>query len=261
MITIHGTKQKEETLGLIALAWQDAPVDDVIQIIQPNHLGGKSLEKRLFKLFPDAILESHSKSRYIIIKKTDYTPDIIHEWLDYTRLRYMEETDFYSMPGLFGWNKIDIGSRLLLAHLTDLKGVGSDFGCGYGYLSKNILLEYKKINTIYCFDWDKRAIDACQKNITDDRAIIQQADCSKTIPNVPPLDFIIMNPPFHDGAKEDKALGQKFIETAAHHLKRGGVLWMVANRHLPYEKILASRFHHLERVRDEKGFKIFKAVK
>lgn len=261
MITLHGTKQKEETLGLIALAWQDAKVGDEIEIVQPNDLGGKSLEKLILSHFPSASSDSRNKSRYINIIKTKDNPDVLAIWLEHTQLRFIESTGFYSMPGLFGWNKIDVGSALLLDYISELKGVGADFGCGYGYLSKNVIIKNEKIKSIYCFDCDNRAIEASIKNIDDSRAIIKQADCTDFISNLPPLDFIVMNPPFHDGGDEDKELGQKFIQTASRHLRKRGALWMVANRHLPYEKVLADHFGVVGKVTEEKGFKIYKALK
>ena len=56
------------------------------------------------------------------------------------------------------------------------------------------------------------------------------------------LDFVVMNPPFHDGGAEDRLLGQTFIRQAAIMLRRGGLLWVVANRHLPYEAVLGELF-------------------
>ena len=261
MITLQGTKQKEETLGLIAQAWTKAKVGQEIQITQPNELGGKSLEKLLVLNIPQASSESRNKSRIITLIKTSNTPPVIDKWLKHTELRLVEETGFYSMPGLFGWNKIDVGSQMLLDNLPDLKGVGADFGCGYGFLTKNIISKNEKIKIMYCFDSDLRALSACKKNIKHNEVDIRHVDCTKAIPDISPLDFVVMNPPFHYGADEDKSLGQKFIETAAHHLKKGGVLWLVANKHLPYEKILNERFRLVSRLVDEKGFKIIKALK
>lgn len=261
IIEIKGTKQREETFGLIAQTWVNAEVNTHIIITQPNDKGGKSLEKNLKAHFPEATSESRDKSRIITLIKTEDTPAIIAEWLQHTELRLIDETGFYSMPGLFGWNRIDVGSAMLIDCLPDLKGTGADFGCGYGYLARHILTANPKIQKLYCLDYDNRAVAACRKNITDDRAECLQADCTRPVPDLVPLDFIVMNPPFHDSASEDHGIGQNFIITAAKHLKSGGKLYMVANRHLPYEKILAAHFKKFEIIQDTKGFKIIMAMK
>lgn len=256
-----GTKNRDETYGLIALAWQGAAVGDSIEITQANDRGGKSLEKTLREHFPDAQCDSRQKARFITLVKTEQTPDIITQWMDHTRLRLVEETGFYSVPGLFGWNKIDMGSEFLVESLTSLKGVGADFGCGYGYLSKNILENNAGVQTLYGLDIDPRAVEACVKNVADPRANCLQADCTQKIPSLPPLDFVVMNPPFHDGVGEDRSMGQKFIETAAKHLRNKGQLWVVANRHMPYESILTDLFGHVKPPLEKNGFKILRALK
>lgn len=258
MITIYGTKQKEETYGLIAQTWDNAAIDDIIEIIQPNDLGGKSLEKTLLSCFPNASSDSKNKSRYITIIKTKDEPEVFNQWRSYNELQFVDDIGFYSMPGIFGWNKIDVGSRLLVDHLKNLSGIGADFGCGYGYLTHHALNNNPKIDTLYAFDIDPKSVQACKKNITDDRAVIEMHDCTKPIIDLPKLDFIIMNPPFHEGATEDKSLGQKFITTAKYHLKPKGTLYLVANRHLPYESILNKQFQSVIKICEEDGFKIFK---
>jgi len=261
MTEIAGTKQREETLGLIASAWEDAAVGDTITISQPNGRGGKSLEKTIKAHFPGADTRSRNKSRIMTITKTVDTPAIITEWLKNTELRLIEETGFYSMPGLFGWNRVDTGSTLLLQNLPPLQGVGADFGCGYGYLSRNILNDNDEITTLYCLDNDNRAITACHQNINDRRARFITADCTQLIIDLLKLDFIVMNPPFHDAESQDYGIGQKFIITAAEYLKPNGCLHMVANRHLPYEKILSGHFKAYEKIADQNGFKIITAVR
>lgn len=258
MIPIHGTKQKEETYALIADAWVNAETGATITIIQPNDLGGKSLEKTLLANFPNASSHSKNKSRVIDLIKTNDDPDILKIWRTYNELQFVDDIGFHSMPGIFGWNKIDTGSKILCDHIDGLKGIGADFGCGYGYLTKNALEKCTDIDTIYAFDIDARSVQACQKNVTDDRATIQIQDCTKPIHNLPTLDFIIMNPPFHEGSTEDKSLGQKFVINAKYHLKPRGKLYIVANKHLPYEKILNEQFQSFGKIFESDGFKIFR---
>jgi 16S rRNA (guanine1207-N2)-methyltransferase len=70
-----------------------------------------------------------------------------------------------------------------------------------------------------------------------------------------------MNPPFHDAGTEDKQLGQTFIRQAASLLRKGGTLWLVANRHLPYEALLTELFRTVTPRADQGGFKVIEAVK
>ncbi len=72
-------------------------------------------------------------------------------------------------------------------------------------------------------------------------------------------DAVLMNPPFHQGRAAEPELGAAMIRAAAKALKPGGRLFMVANRQLPYEPVLAAAFaQHSEIVRD-KGFKVLVA--
>ncbi len=70
-----------------------------------------------------------------------------------------------------------------------------------------------------------------------------------------------MNPPFHDAGWETKALGQRFIQAAHGALRKGGVLWMVANLHLPYEAVLEPVFARVERRGAGGPYKVFEAKK
>jgi len=70
-----------------------------------------------------------------------------------------------------------------------------------------------------------------------------------------------MNPPFHDAGIEDKTLGQTFISRAASMLRFGGTCWLTANRHLPYEALLARHFKQSTLVHETDQYKIFAAEK
>ncbi|HEX7769794.1 MAG TPA: methyltransferase, partial [Dokdonella sp.] len=66
-------------------------------------------------------------------------------------------------------------------------------------------------------------------------------------------------PPFHQGRADQPELGQAFIAAAAAALHDDGELHLVANRHLPYEAALATRFADVRRVAGQDGFKLFTA--
>jgi 16S rRNA (guanine1207-N2)-methyltransferase len=73
------------------------------------------------------------------------------------------------------------------------------------------------------------------------------------------LDFVVMNPPFHDGGTEDQALGRTFIARAAEALRKGGTLWLVANAHLPYEAALGAAFRDVSVRVQAGGYRVFEA--
>jgi 16S rRNA (guanine1207-N2)-methyltransferase len=162
----------------------------------------------------------------------------------------------WSQPGIFSWDRQDPGSRMLIRHLPPLAGAGGDFGCGVGLLTLKAL-ESSAIRRITLIDLDRRAIDAARRNMTDPRA--ETGWCDVRHGTLQDLDFVIMNPPFHDGGAEDRSLGEGFIRRAAASLRPGGVCWLVANRHLPYEAHLKTLFASARLVEQGDGFKIYEA--
>jgi 16S rRNA (guanine1207-N2)-methyltransferase len=112
-----------------------------------------------------------------------------------------------------------------------------------------------------CADIDGRAVACAEHNLDDARAKVVWADLRRPLDGLSELDFVVMNPPFHDGGAEDKALGVAFIEAAARMLGKRGVCWLVANRHLPYETALAKAFETVAVRGDGGGYKIFEARK
>jgi 16S rRNA (guanine1207-N2)-methyltransferase len=73
-------------------------------------------------------------------------------------------------------------------------------------------------------------------------------------------DVIVCNPPFHVQGRLDRPdIGRRFIAAAAQSLKPKGRLWLVANRHLPYEDALTGNFQRVRVVAQAHGFKIIEA--
>ena len=166
----------------------------------------------------------------------------------------------WSQPGVFSWDRADPGSLRLIEALPALSGRGADLGCGIGLLSQAVLRS-PAVTALACADLDRRAVDCARHNLDDPRVSVAWADLRMPLPDVEGLDFVVMNPPFHDGGAEDRALGQAFIATAAAMLRAGGVCWLVANRHLPYEASLGAAFRTVTLRAEGGGYKIYEARK
>jgi 16S rRNA (guanine1207-N2)-methyltransferase len=170
-----------------------------------------------------------------------------------------QEGEFWTQPGVFSWDRLDPGSQLLLSVLPPLKGRGADLGAGVGVLSRAILAS-SAVTRLDLVEQDRRAVEAARRNVDDPRAHIHWAD-ARTAPALEGLDFVVTNPPFHDGGTEDRALGLAFLRRAYQVLRKGGVLWVVANRPLPYEATLAELFGRPTPKADRGGFKVYEARK
>jgi len=166
----------------------------------------------------------------------------------------------WSQPGLFSWDRLDPGSAALLAHPLAFAGRGADLGCGFGLLGQAVLAS-PDVSQLTLIDIDARAIAAARRNIDDPRAVFLHGDVRQPAPDLADLDFVIMNPPFHDSGHEDRALGLAFIGAAARMLKKGGVCRLVANIALPYEAALVAHFAKVVPLTRTGGYKVFEARK
>lgn len=173
--------------------------------------------------------------------------------------QYAEALGLWSQPGVFSWNRIDPGSALLLAHLPALSGSGADFGCGIGILAR-AALGSPKVTRLAMLDIDRRAVEMARRNIADDRVRFVWAD-ARADSALTGLDFVVMNPPFHEGGAENRVLGQGFIQRAAAVLRKGGTCWLTANRHLPYEAVLKALFASVNLIAESGGYKVYQARK
>ena len=174
--------------------------------------------------------------------------------------RMVADLGLWSQPGVFSWDRIDPGTTLLLQHLRVLGGRGADFGCGIGILARAALAS-AKVKHMTLIDIDRRAIASAQRNVDDPRVTFLWNDVRHSIPELAELDFVLMNAPFHDAGSEDRTLPQDFVRRAAAVLRNGGVCWLTANRHLPYEAVMKPLFRHTELKAEAGGYKIYEMRK
>lgn len=165
---------------------------------------------------------------------------------------------FRTGPGVFSADGIDPGSAILMETLPKLSGVGADLGAGWGYLSAGALAASSDIKGLYLIEDDRRALESARENVPDPRAEFIWQDATTWTPPKP-LDFVITNPPFHAGRAADPSIGRAFVAAVAGMLARHGCLWMVANRHLPYEATLETLFHKVEERVAHSGYKVIEA--
>ncbi|MGR3755985.1 MAG: class I SAM-dependent methyltransferase [Tranquillimonas sp.] len=161
---------------------------------------------------------------------------------------------YVTSPGSFSADGIDHGSALLGDALPMLKGSVADLGAGWGYLSRRVL-ERDSVTVCHLVEADHDALECARRNVADSRARFHWADATRWRP-ADALDHVVTNPPFHAGRTADPDLGRAFLVTAARSLRPSGRLWLVANRHLPYEQALSECFARTEEIGGDAGFKV-----
>lgn len=162
---------------------------------------------------------------------------------------------FVTVPGIFSADGIDPASALLADNLPEKLGARvADLGGGWGYLSARAL-ERESIRELHLVEADFAALDCARQNILDSRAHLHWEDATRWRPDEP-MDTVITNPPFHTGRAPDPSLGLDFIRAAARVLSPRGQLFLVANRHLPYESEMARQFGEVREVGGDNRFKL-----
>jgi len=250
-----GTVERRYT---IALALRALMPGGSLAVLAPKDKGGSRIAKEL-KGFGCDVAETSRRHHRICNTTRPVLPEGLDEALAEGSPRFDEALRLWTWPGVFSWNRVDPGSALLEQNLPSLSGHGADFGCGIGILARTILAS-PKVERLVLIDIDRRAVEMAGRNIDDARAEMRWADIRGGT-GMKGLDFVVMNPPFHDGGAEDQSLGQAFIRRAAEALRPGGILWLVANRHLPYEAVLKSLFKRVTPKVEANGYKIYEALR
>jgi len=167
---------------------------------------------------------------------------------------------FQTLPGVFSADGPDAGSALLAANLPAKLGARViDLGAGWGYLSAAILAQ-PGVKEVHLVEAEATALACARLNITDPRAQFHWADAT-TFKLDRGVDTVVCNPPFHTARDPDPALGVAFLQSAARLLASHGTLWLVANRHLPYDRTLAALFREVEEIGSDPRFRITRAAR
>lgn len=168
-------------------------------------------------------------------------------------------------PGVFSRERLDPGTRLLLAHLPggDAPLRAADLGCGNGVLGLALALRRPDAE-ILLVDASYTAVacardNAARAGLDGPRLRFAAAD---GLADEPPgaLDLVLCNPPFHQDRSVGDALAWRMFVQARRALRPGGELRLVGNRHLAYHVKLKRIFGNATLVASDRKFVVLSAV-
>lgn len=229
----------------------------------------KNLHSQTIKLFEKLIGESHTslakkKARLLFAKAEHLTPAASPYPKHYSLNEY--QLDVYNHAAVFSQQKLDIGTAFLLEHFPEKEDCETiiDLGCGNGLLGLRAAQLYPEAK-IEFYDESHSAIASAQLNaeknqLSNERLHFVHGDClEQATPNS--ADLILNNPPFHQQHSISSHIAKQMFRQSWKTLRKGGELWVVANRHLGYHKDLQALFGNQKVVHSNSKFVILKARK
>jgi 16S rRNA (guanine1207-N2)-methyltransferase len=252
------SRHRGESMGMLNQALKHTKKDALIVVAGAKNDGIAAIAKEVATIYPllGSLSKNHGKVFWFENKKTNLFEQDIHT---------LVEGKFQTRAGMFSSKHVDEGSQFLMRHVPiDLKGHVADFCAGWGYLSVTAALACLDIKSIDLYEADAASLEAAGNNMVrlapDMKAEYYWFDLTseKTTNH---YHTILMNPPFHHGRVVDLEMARAIIKNAHHSLIRGGTLYLVANKTLPYEEILSKTFFKFREITRNDGYKILAALK
>ncbi|MEN0037705.1 MAG: methyltransferase [Cellvibrio sp.] len=263
------SKEKPVVHHLLNQAWRCLKPGGQLLIAGYKNEGTKTYIEKIAKLLGSAKNIEKNGPVYSseLGKYTEYDAAQLLDDSDYNQQRPIaldSELKLLSKPGLFGWNKVDSGSALLIEQLEEhfdaAKAPASclDLGCGYGYLTIAAagLANCSSIQHWTMTDNNAAALAVARQNLLHNQLTgeVIAADAGKGISAK--VDLVLCNPPFHQGFSIDGDLTDKFLASAKRLLNPQGTALFVVNQFIPLERKAAPLFTQVKVLIDNGSFKV-----
>lgn len=257
---IHFPKSKAEFSFTLAMLAESMTEDATIIMVGENKGGIKSAAK-LSAEYLDFCNKADA-ARHCLMYIGKFKPSLprfdLEKFYKYYPVNVHEKTlTIAALPGVFSQNSLDIGTEVLLAHLPKvMTGKVLDFGCGAGIIAAYVgtIHPTSKLSLV---DVSALALHSAQTTLTLNQ-LTGECIASDSLSNVQErYDFVISNPPFHQGVKTHYKATENFLGQIKQNLSKKGCITIVANSFLKYAPIMEQAIGTTKTLSIEKGFAVY----
>ncbi|MEG9487040.1 16S rRNA (guanine(1207)-N(2))-methyltransferase RsmC [Mannheimia indoligenes] len=258
LAVFYWTKNKQECQFQLIQWLSQCQVGQEMLIIGENRAGVRSVEKLLEPFGNIAKIDSARRcGLYHFELQTVPNFDCKKFWKSYR----LQDLNIFALPAVFSSAELDNGTKLLLSTFSKedrLKGKLLDLGCGAGVIGATLKQQFPKIK-LTMSDIHAMAIESSRRTLAENHleGEVLASDVFSHISDR--FDFIVSNPPFHDGVDTAYRAVEELIFQAKNHLTKGGELRIVANAFLPYPDLLDKAFGKHEVLAKSTKFKVYSA--
>lgn len=255
-------KEKSVNLHLLRLARSSLAVGGRLIMAGQKNEGIKSIAKQAQDIFDRAAVNKQGKAYLAQLDCLEPTPALdLAQYHQIQTIASWRSLTLKSKPGVYGWDKVDQGSVLLIeaferyleAHDPPCASL-LDIGCGYGFLTiaTGALPCERRVAT----DNNAAALLCTQLNAAANGLPVDvvAGDCANTVDER--FDVILCNPPFHKGFDVESTLTKRFIDAAAKRTARRGTAFFVVNSFIPVEKHARAAFRKFNVLANDGQFKV-----
>lgn len=190
-------------------------------------------------------------------------PDVLHEEQHWPFTLLGNELLFTTDNGVFSKNRVDYGSRILLAAFNAAKtpaGPWLDLGTGYGPIGLALAKRWPD-RQVTMVDVNELALELARKNATANQIENVEIKTSDIYDQVTQrYAAILTNPPVRAGKQVVTAM----LTEAADHLLPGGTLTVVLQKKQgapSAEKTMQATFGNCTIIKKDKGYYILESTK
>src|SRR6185369_8489497 len=142
LVLVLPPRQRQEARALLARAVACCATGGTVVACMVNDEGARSGESDLKALagLSGSLSKSHCRVYWSTVDAVRCDAELLASWRALDAPRQILDGRFTSRPGVFAWDRVDPASALLAENLPPtLSGSAADLGCGFGYLSVELL--------------------------------------------------------------------------------------------------------------------------